>query len=175
MGKEKPRCGRVTRIADRHPAIGKSGNLMSGDRRFRFTDRPIPRFQDSFMIVGTGIDIVEVPRVAEAIERFGARFLARIFTDGEILYCQSKHNAVERFAARFAAKEAGLKAIGTGWRRGVAWKDVEVRREPGGRPTIAFSGKAAEFAAKLGVTRTSLSISHTKEHAIAEVILESEK
>ena len=126
------------------------------------------------MIVGTGIDIVEVPRVAASIERFGARFLERVFTEAEIRYCRSKQNAAERFAARFAAKEAGLKAIGTGWRRGVAWKDVEVRREPGGRPTIAFSGKAAEFAAKLGVTRASLSISHTKEHAIAEVILESD-
>ena len=127
------------------------------------------------MIVGTGIDIVEVPRVAASIERFGARFLQRVFTEGEIRYCQSKQNAAERFAARFAAKEAGMKAIGTGWRRGVTWKDVEVRREPGGRPTIAFSGKAAEFAAKLGMTGASLSISHTKEHAIAQVILESEK
>jgi holo-[acyl-carrier protein] synthase len=126
------------------------------------------------MIVGTGIDIVEVPRVAASIGRFGARFLQRVFTDAEIRYCQSKQNAAERFAARFAAKEAGLKAIGTGWRHGVAWKDVEVRREPSGRPTIAFTGKAAEFAAKLGVTRTSLSLSHTKEHAIAQVILEGE-
>jgi holo-[acyl-carrier protein] synthase len=126
------------------------------------------------MIVGTGIDIVEVPRVAASIGRFGARFLQRVFTDAEIRYCQSKQNAAERFAARFAAKEAGLKAIGTGWRHGVAWKDVEVRREPSGRPTIAFTGKAAEFAAKLGVTRASLSISHTKEHAIAQVILEGE-
>jgi len=126
------------------------------------------------MIVGTGIDIVEVPRVAASIGRFGARFLQRVFTDAEIRYCQSKQNAAERFAARFAAKEAGLKAIGTGWRHGVAWKDVEVRREPSGRPTIAFTGKAAEFATKLGVTRTSLSLSHTKEHAIAQVILEGE-
>jgi holo-[acyl-carrier protein] synthase len=126
------------------------------------------------MIVGTGIDIVEVPRVAAALERFGARFLARVFTEAEIRYCRSKHNAVERFAARFAAKEAGLKAIGTGWRGGVGWKDIEVRREPGGRPTIAFSGKAAEFAARLGVKRASLSLSHTREHAIASVILESE-
>ena len=126
------------------------------------------------MIVGTGIDIVEVPRVAAAIERFGARFLQRVFTEAEIRYCQSKHNVAERFAARFAAKEAGLKAIGTGWRRGVAWKEIEVRREPGGRPTVAFTGRAGEFAAKLGVKRASLSLSHTKEHAIAEVILESE-
>ena len=124
------------------------------------------------MIVGTGVDIAEVPRVAAAIERFGERFLRRIYTAAEIRYCRSKHNAVDRFAARFAAKEAALKAIGTGWRLGVAWTDVEVRREPGGRPTIAFAGKAAEFAARLGVQRASLSLSHTKDQAIACVILE---
>ena len=124
------------------------------------------------MIVGTGIDIVEVPRLAQAIERFGERFLRRVFTDAEIAYCRSKQNYVERFAARFAAKEAALKAIGTGWNRGVAWRDVEVRREPGGRPSIVFSGKAAEFAGRLGMRRASLSLSHTPEHAIAQVILE---
>ncbi len=124
------------------------------------------------MIVGTGIDIVEVPRVAAAIERHGEHFLRRVFTDAEILYCDSKANRTERYAARFAAKEAGLKAIGTGWRHGIAWRDVEVRREPGGRPTIFFGGKAAEFAARLGVRRVYLSLSHTVEHAIAHVILE---
>lgn len=124
------------------------------------------------MIVGSGIDIAEVPRIAAAIERFGERFLHRIFTEGEIRYCDSKANRVERYAARFAAKEAALKAIGTGWSRGVTWKDIEVRREPGGRPTIAFSGKAGEFAARLGVKRAALSLSHTKEQAIASVILE---
>jgi holo-[acyl-carrier protein] synthase len=124
------------------------------------------------MIVGTGIDIIEVPRVAAAIERFGQRFLQRLFTEAEIRYCESKANRVERYAARFAAKEAGLKAIGTGWRGGIAWTEVEVRREPSGRPTLAFSGKAAEFAATLGVQRASLSLSHTAGHAIASVILE---
>lgn len=124
------------------------------------------------MIVGTGIDIVEVPRVEAAIARFGKRFLERIFTPDEVRYCSSKPNAGERFAARFAAKEAALKAIGTGWRRGVAWKDVEVRREPGGRPTIAFSGRAAEFAARLGMKHAALSLSHTEQQAIAQVILE---
>jgi holo-[acyl-carrier protein] synthase len=125
------------------------------------------------MIVGTGIDIAEVPRIAEAIERFGERFLRRIFTEGEIRYCQSKANRVERFAARFAAKEAAMKALGTGWNYGVRWRDIEVRRQPGGRPTIGFSGKAAEFAAKLGAVHTALSISHTEEQAIAHVILET--
>ena len=124
------------------------------------------------MIVGTGVDIVEVPRVAAAIERFGDRFLHRIFTDAEIRYCESKQNKTERYAARFAAKEAALKAIGTGWRRGVAWREVEVTREPGGRPTMAFHGVAAQFAERLGVKRAHVSLSHTEEHAIAHVILE---
>ena len=124
------------------------------------------------MIVGTGVDIAEVPRIAAAIERFGERFIRRIFTDQEIQYCESKQNKAERYAARFAAKEAALKAIGTGWRRGVSWREVEVTRQPGGRPTLAFHGVAASFAAKLGMRRAHLSLSHTVEHAIAHVILE---
>jgi holo-[acyl-carrier protein] synthase len=123
-------------------------------------------------IVGTGIDITEVARVGAAIERFGERFLRRIFTADEIRYCESKKNKTERYAARFAAKEAALKAIGTGWRRGVSWTEVEVRREPGGRPTIHFHGVAGEFAKKLGVKRAALSITHTEETAMAQVILE---
>jgi holo-[acyl-carrier protein] synthase len=125
------------------------------------------------MIVGTGIDITEVPRIAAAIERFGERFLDRVYTPKEIAYCRSKKNAVERFAARFAAKEAAMKAIGTGLRQGVTWRDVEVGREPGGRPTIIFSGRAAEFAAKLGAKRVHLSLTHSEQTAIANVILES--
>ena len=124
------------------------------------------------MIVGTGIDLAEVPRIAAAIERFGERFLRRVFTEEEVRYCESKANRMERYAARFAAKEAALKALGTGWTRGVAWTDVEVRREPGGRPTVAFHGKAAEFAANLGVKHIALSLTHTKEQAMAQVILE---
>jgi len=125
------------------------------------------------MIVGTGIDIAEVPRIEASIARFGNRFVHRIFTKAEIEYCESKANRIERYAARFAAKEAGMKAIGTGWNHGVAWRDVEVCRQPGGRPTIAFHGKAADFAAKLGAVHVALSLSHTKEYAIAQVILES--
>jgi holo-[acyl-carrier protein] synthase len=125
------------------------------------------------MIVGTGIDIAEVPRIRQSIERFGERFLQRIFTDGEIRYCDSKMNRMERYAARFAAKEAAMKALGTGWNHGVRWRDCEVVRMPGGRPSIAFHGVASEFAAKLGVKNASLSISHTAEQAIAQVILES--
>jgi holo-[acyl-carrier protein] synthase len=124
------------------------------------------------MIVGTGIDIAEVPRVAEAIERFGQRFIARIFTEREIRYCESKANRVERYAARFAAKEAGMKALGTGWNHGVRWRDIEVHRQPGGRPTLAFHGKAAEFATNMGVTNVALSLTHTANEAMAQVILE---
>jgi holo-[acyl-carrier protein] synthase len=124
------------------------------------------------MIVGTGIDITEVSRIAAAITRFGDRFLQRVYTPREIKYCQSKRNASERFAARFAAKEAAMKAIGTGLRRGVTWQDVEVGHEPGGRPTIIFTGKAAEFADRLGAKRVALSLTHIADTAMAQVILE---
>ena len=125
------------------------------------------------MIIGTGIDIAEVPRIREAIERHGERFIKRVFTEGEIEYCESKANRMERYAARFAAKEAGMKAIGTGWNHGVRWRDIEVARKPGGRPTLLLHGKAAEFAAKLGATNIALSLTHTAEEAMAQVILES--
>src|SRR5437764_1667017 len=124
------------------------------------------------MIVGSGIDIAEVPRIAQAIVRFGERFVRRVFTDGEIRYCDSKANRVERYAARFAAKEAAMKALGTGWNHGVRWRDCEVTRMPGGRPTMSFHGKAAAFADRLGVKHAALSLSHTAEQAIAQVILE---
>src|SRR6201998_3450068 len=125
------------------------------------------------MIVGTGIDIAEVPRIRQSIERFGDRFVQRIFTPEEIRYCDSKMNRFERYAARFAAKEAAMKALGTGWNHGVRWQDCEVVRKPGGRPTMIFHGKAAEFAAKLGAKNVALSLTHTKEQAMAQVILES--
>lgn len=125
------------------------------------------------VIVGSGIDVAEVSRLAAAIERFGRRFIERVFTVAEIRYCESKANRIERYAARFAAKEAGMKALGTGWNHGVRWLDIEVDREPGRRPTILFHGKAAEFAQKLGVRNIALSITHTEAEAIAQVILEN--
>jgi len=124
------------------------------------------------MIVGLGIDIAEVDRIESAIRRYGQRFLQRVFTAAEIEYCQSKANAFERFAGRFAAKEAAMKAIGTGWRRGVRWRDFEVVREPSGRPILRFSGVAADFAERLGMKRALVSITHTAAQAIAQVILE---
>lgn len=125
------------------------------------------------MIVGLGIDIAEVPRIAQSIERFGGRFLHRIFTEAEIRYCDSKANRVERYAARFAAKEAAMKALGTGWNHGVRWRDCEVVRKPGSRPTMLLHGKAGEFAARMAVKNIALSLTHTAEQAMAHVILES--
>ena len=131
-------------------------------------------FSPFLMIVGTGVDIAEVPRIRQAIERYGERFLKRVFTAEEIRYCTGKVNAAERLAARFAAKEAGMKAIGTGLRGGITWKDMEVVRYPGQRPQLRYSGRAAEIAAALGCKKIHLSLSHTAEQAIAHVILESE-
>ncbi len=124
------------------------------------------------MIVGSGVDLCEVHRIKAAAERFGDKFLKRIFTEREIAYASSKANLYERFAARFAAKEAGMKAIGTGWRGGVTWKDFEVINQRSGRPTLEFHGKAAEYASRLGVENISLSMTHTAEQAMAMVILE---
>ena len=125
------------------------------------------------MIVGTGVDIAEIPRIRESIERFGDRFLKRIFSEGEIAYCERKASRYESYAARFAAKEAGMKALGTGWSRGVRWRDIEVVRPKGQRPTIQFHGVAAAIAEKLGAKNIALSITHTSEQALAHVILEN--
>ncbi len=124
------------------------------------------------MIVGTGVDLAEVPRIRAAIERYGARFIERIYTPAEIAYVERKANRYERYAARFAAKEAGMKAIGTGWRGGVRWRDFEVANLPSGKPTLRFHGQAARFAASLGVGNVALSLTHTAELGMAHVILE---
>src|ERR1022692_4523896 len=97
------------------------------------------------MIVGTGVDLAEVPRIKASIERFGARFTGRIYTAAEIAYVERKANRFERYAARFAAKEAGMKAIGTGWRHGVRWQDFEVSNLRSGKPTLRFPGVAARL------------------------------
>lgn len=125
------------------------------------------------MIVGSGIDMVEIPRIQQSLDRYGKRFLDRVFTASEQAYCLRKRNAAESLAARFAAKEAGAKALGTGISRGVNWLEIEVVREPGGRPTIRFHGRAAEFAARLGVASAALSITHTGSLSMASVLLEN--
>ena len=125
------------------------------------------------MIVGLGIDVAEVDRVRDAIERHGRRFVERIFCASEIAYVERKANRYERYAARFAAKEAGMKAIGTGWRRGVRWQDFEVTNLPSGRPTLRLHGVADRIAQSLGVRNVALSITHTAREGSAIVILES--
>lgn len=124
------------------------------------------------MIVGLGTDLADVDRVRGAIERHGKRFIERVYTPAEIAYAERKANRYERYAARFAAKEAGMKAIGTGWRHGVTWHDFEVTNMLSGRPTLAFHGVAAGFAQRLRVRTVSLSLTHTASQAMAVVILE---
>ena len=124
------------------------------------------------MILGTGVDLAEVARIKTSIERHGRRFVDRIFTPGEIAYVESKANRFERYAARFAAKEAGMKAIGTGWKRGVRWRDFEVANLPGGKPTLKLHGRAAEIASGLSVKSVHLSMTHTAGLGMAVVVLE---
>jgi holo-[acyl-carrier protein] synthase len=118
------------------------------------------------------VDLAEVPRIREAVERYGARFVERIFTPAEIAYVERKANKYERYAARFAAKEAGMKALGTGWRRGVRWQDFEVSNLPSGRPTLKLHGVAAMAAERMGVKAVQLSLTHTAALGMAFVILE---
>jgi len=125
------------------------------------------------VILGTGTDLAEVDRVRKAIERFGRRFLDRVYTEAEIAYVEGRGGRFERYAARFAAKEAGMKAIGTGWRRGVRWRDFEVANLHSGRPTLRLYGAAAHIAGEMGVRSVSLSLTHTSTLAMAIVILES--
>jgi holo-[acyl-carrier protein] synthase len=124
------------------------------------------------MIVGSGIDLVEVARIQHTVERYGTRFLNRIFTPAEQDYCLRKRAAAESFAARFAAKEATAKALGTGISHGVHWLEIEVVREPSGKPGIAFHGNAARIASGLSVARAALSLTHTVALAMASVVLE---
>ena len=124
------------------------------------------------MIIGMGVDIAEVDRIQKAIGRYGETFLRRVYTQKEREYCEQFKNKYERYAGRFAAKEAGMKALGTGWRRGVRWVDLEVVREKGGRPTLKLAGEAGKIAKELGVKNIALSISHTELQALAHVIFE---
>jgi holo-[acyl-carrier protein] synthase len=125
------------------------------------------------MIIGMGIDMEEVKRVKGAIERQGERFLKRIYTDKERVYCEQFKDKYERYAGRFAVKEAAMKALGTGWSRGVRWVDIEVTRLPGRRPTLELKGEARKIADRLGVKNIALSITHTPKQAWAQVIFEA--
>ena len=124
------------------------------------------------MIISIGIDIIEVARIREVLLRT-PRFRERVFTPGERAYCDSRGAvAAQHYAARFAAKEAALKALQTGWRGGISWQDVEVASRDSGAPYLILHGMVKELFDKSGATATHLSLSHTSEHAIAEVILE---
>jgi holo-[acyl-carrier protein] synthase len=125
-------------------------------------------------IVGHGVDIVEVARIARMLDEHSERFLDRCFTRRERVYAIGSRRAAEHLAGRFAAKEAALKAIGTGWRHAIAWTDIEVVLEPSGAPRLEVVGRVAEIGAEMGVARWHVSISHTDTHAIASVIAESD-
>lgn len=121
-------------------------------------------------IVGLGLDATEIPRIAETLQRYGERFLERVFTPEEIAYCMRRRNPAPHLAGRFAAKEAGMKAIGTGHAFGVLWRDLEVVRH-GGPPQLRFHNAAGQHFARLGATRSLLTITHTDTLAFAHVIL----
>ncbi|MFI4916052.1 MAG: holo-ACP synthase [Phycisphaerales bacterium JB060] len=124
------------------------------------------------MILGHGVDLAEVARIGRSVDRFGDRFLERVFTRAERAYSGVGRRRDERLAARFAAKEAVFKALGTGWAQGAAWTDVEVVRHDSGRPALVLHGKAREMACALGVSRWHVSLTHTQTLAMASVIAE---
>jgi len=121
-------------------------------------------------VLGIGTDIVECLRIAQIIERHGELFINRVYTDYEIQYCRSRRAATQHYAGRWAAKEAVLKALGTGWRRGIRWRDVEVRNAASGKPSIALRGGAREVLENSGIREMLVSISHCRSHATATAI-----
>ncbi len=121
-------------------------------------------------IAGHGVDLVDCERLRGSVERFGERFLNRVFTRCELEYCLGKKREMEHLSGRFAAKEAVLKVLGTGWRTGISWTDIEVRNNALGRPTVTLSGRCREIADELGICEIQLSISHIETHAIASAI-----
>jgi holo-[acyl-carrier protein] synthase len=128
---------------------------------------------EAHVIVGLGLDVAEIDRIEAALTRHGAPILERLYTAAEVAYCESFRGKFERYAGRFAAKEAAMKALGTGWRFGVRWRDIEVMREATGKPSLRLHGVAGEFAMRLGVKNISLTITHSGNLALAEVIFEN--
>jgi holo-[acyl-carrier protein] synthase len=126
------------------------------------------------MIVGIGVDIVEVERMRRAVERYGGRFVGKVFTAAEAAYCRRASHPEQRFATRFAAKEAALKALGTGWTQGVQFLDVEVCNNEFGAPSVKLTGKALEVSRKIGVERVHVSLTHHRDFAIAQVVFEAD-
>ncbi len=161
-------CGNLDTIEAPKSALSASRY----QRRLRYTDALFCCRVKDIVITGTGIDLTEIARIQHAMDRYGQRFLNRVYLSGEQAYCLRKRNSAESFAARFAAKEAAAKALGTGISYGVSWLEFEVVREPGGRPTLRFHGRAAAIAARQGVVRAHLSLTHTANLAEASVVLE---
>ena len=125
----------------------------------------------SDQIKGIGVDLARIPRLRQAVERWDERFLRRVFTDGEIAYCRGRRDPIPHFAARFAAKEATLKALGTGLAMGVRWQELEVRRERGAAPTMVLSGRCRALALAKGADRVLLSLTHDGDYALAQAML----
>ena len=123
---------------------------------------------------GIGIDLAVIPRIRQVVERWDERFLRRVFTDGEIAYCRRRRDPIPHFAARFAAKEATLKALGTGLSMGVHWRELEVRRERGAAPTMVLSGRCRAIASARGGDRVLISLTHDGDYALAQAILISD-
>jgi holo-[acyl-carrier protein] synthase len=126
-------------------------------------------------IIGIGTDIIECLRIGQMIERHGELFINRVYTPHEILYCQSRKMAIQHFAGRWAAKEAVLKALGTGWRKGISWRDIEIHNDPGGRPSVVLRGGARDVVDRLGITEMLISISHCRTHATAYAVAQAEE
>jgi len=136
----------------------------------RFTETP---YNSPMSVIGIGVDLVECVRIRRSIDRFGDRFLHRVFTDGEIEYSMSMKFSERHLAARFAGKEAVAKAFGTGIGKAMGWRNIDIRKKESGEPYLVFSGPAQELAAKRGVTSALITLSHTEQHAMASVVLES--
>lgn len=124
------------------------------------------------MIFGIGVDLIEIQRIQENLERHGERFEAKVFTPLEREYCRRMPIPAQHYAARFAAKEAFLKALGTGWAKGVTWQDVGIENLPSGMPRLVITGRARELADECGVGNMHVSLSHSRGHAVAVVVLE---
>jgi holo-[acyl-carrier protein] synthase len=121
-------------------------------------------------LIGLGTDITECLRIARMIERHGELFISRVYTPGEIKYCQGRRQATQHYAGRWAAKEAVLKALGIGWRKGISWQDIEIRHEPGGRPVVAVRGGVKDVVERLGIAEIYVTISHCRSHATATAV-----
>jgi len=128
-----------------------------------------PESPESNRVISIGTDIIECHRIAQMIEKHGEVFLQRVFTHREILYCSTRRAANQHYAGRWAAKEAALKALGTGWSKGIQWTDVEVQNEVGGKPILVLANRAQEIATAAGIEKMMISISHCRAYAIAYV------